>query len=635
MIVRKNEGPQSLQSKVTFRLVVVGIPLPIASQFSCEVNKWSVNSGEEWTIKRIKSLKVDLLRMQAGLSPLSHWVKKKNGSFAGSIGALFKFASLSERNFSRVLQAFMVYTMFQFKTATDSQLEKFTTAVESPSIPIDEDFLHDFCMKAKKFTGRLNVARPLWGNSLLLYRGSPTKTCPVMEWELKRSQGEEVLRNCEFFRKPRSHSDLYSVYRLLYAPVLKGLGLTRLYNRLDYPSDSTIKINPEDISGGKIGLIQEPGGKLRSIANPHLVHQLALKPIGDALYALAKDLPWDCTHDQTLPTQTLQNHLTKKLIVHSVDLSSATDLFPLEIQTSLLRSLFGPILDIDLIHLLSRSSWKYKDDVIRWKKGQPLGLYPSFGMFTVTHGFLLWYLNGCIHNNQFFVVGDDVVILNDELFNKYIQVLSDWKVPWSPDKSLSSDCLCEFAGKVITSKQVIAQMKWREISDKNFIDLCSLLGIRSRTLLRPRQKVVFDQIASLIKPFGLGFNPKGETLQDRITKTEVFLSERKLSSSVMELHGLISNNLYGNGNYDKIRPEKSSLNIDDLLSLLSTFDKKVRGILQTVLPGIGNSEGIPPVSLQGFSTIPEVLGKSDLPHVSVIPSVVTQLDYYESILQKQ
>jgi hypothetical protein len=447
-----------------------------------------------------------------------------------------------------------------------------------------------------------------------------------MEWEPRRRQNFDVLRNFEWFQGDNDHAEFFSFYRKLYEPVLKGLEpmrhLPHVYSSSPPP--------PDFVSGGRIGLIQEPGGKLRSVANPHIVHQLALKPFGKALYKLARSLPWDCTHDQSLPNHTLQDHLSKRKMVHSVDLSSATDLFPLEIQILLMKSLFGNQQDIDLTESLSRSSWTFQGSKIRWTKGQPLGLYPSFGMFTVTHGFLLWYLNGCTHDNQFFVVGDDVVILNDQLFRRYINILNEWKVPWSPDKSLSSDVLCEFAGKVITSKYVLSQMKWRQISDNNFKDICSLLGPRSRDLLRPRQRVVFDQIANLVKPFGLGFNSKGETLASRIERTDALLSEEKLSSSLMGLHGLISNNLYGSGNYKiSITP----LEIEDVLDLLETFDKKVRGVLQSILSSFDSTAvRIPPSSLQGFSTLPEVLSFTDLPRLHVEPSLVSQLDHYEQIL---
>lgn len=620
------EGLQSLQSSVTFRLEVVGLPPVFSIPFARLVSRWSVCSGEEWTIQRIKSLKVDLLRVQSNLPPLSTWVKKKNGSFAGVIGSLFRYASLSDKNFIVVLQSLMVYSIFQFSTAKPSQLKKFSDAVRQPSIPIDGCFSAKFSLAVQKYTGKVKIDRPEWGNSLILYRGSPTKTCPVMPGEPRRNQSEEILANFNYFRFPPEHSELYAYYEELYLPVLRNLSDTKYLPRY-LPSRPPC---PLDIMGGRIGLIQEPGGKLRSVANPYLVHQLALKPIGDAIYKLARRLPWDCTHDQSLPFQTLQDHLSKRAIVHSVDLSSATDRFPLSIQIDLLKAVFGPCKDVELIETLSRSVWTFLGSEISWSTGQPLGLFPSFGMFTVTHGFLLWFLNGCSHNNMFFVLGDDVVILNDNLHKKYMKILSDWNVPWSPDKSISSDSLCEFAGKVITDKYVITQMKWRQISDDNFIDLCSMLGSRSRALLRRRQKAVFDKIAHLIKPFGLGFNPLGIPLEDRVRLTDEAIPERKLSSSLMGLHGVISSNLYLQRNR-KIQVDP--VDWDSLLVLLETFDKKVRDVLQTVLPFDSTSERIPPCSLQGFSTIPEVAINHGLPHETTQPSRVTQLDRYESILQ--
>jgi hypothetical protein len=51
----------------------------------------------------------------------------------------------------------------------------------------------------------------------------------------------------------------------------------------------------------------------------------------------------------------------------------------LEIQISLMKSLFGHQQDIDLTESLSRSSWTFQGSKIRWTKGQPLGYIHPLG----------------------------------------------------------------------------------------------------------------------------------------------------------------------------------------------------------------------------------------------------------------
>jgi hypothetical protein len=271
---------------------------------------------------------------------------------------------------------------------------------------------------------------------------------------------------------------------------------------------------------GKIGLIQEPGYKLRAVANPNRVYQIALKPLGDAIYKAVQQLPWDCTFDQSKAIPVVQQHLQAESRCYCIDLSGATDYFPLSLQLDLLHVLFPNMSDhIDLFQDLSRSSWIMGDTTIKWTKGQPLGLYPSFGSFALTHGMLLYYLNAYTHNNEFYVLGDDVIILKDSLAAKYLEILKLIGCPISEAKSITSRNIAEFAGKIISKDNIEPQLKWRHMSDDNFIDIIKLLGMRAMRLLRPQQRKVVKAIHD-IPDFmgGIGFNPNGIPLQDRIEK---------------------------------------------------------------------------------------------------------------------
>jgi hypothetical protein len=274
-------------------------------------------------------------------------------------------------------------------------------------------------------------------------------------------------------------------------------------------------------SVGAIGFIQEPGYKLRSVANPNRVYQMALKPLGDSLFGLLKTLPWDCTHDQAIAIPHIQKHLSAGKVVHCVDLSSATDYFPLALQLSALREIVMPASRdyVGAFEYLSRAPWRLKDSTIRWTKGQPLGLYPSFASFALTHGLLLHSLNGYKHEMDFFVLGDDVVILNDRLFVEYIAALKELGCPVNEAKSLNSKLSAEFAGKIVTKGEVFPQPKWRSLSDENFLDVLRLLGERALLLLRPRQRRVAKVLWDIPEFLGgVGFNPDGIPLSVRYQK---------------------------------------------------------------------------------------------------------------------
>lgn len=611
----------SLEQGLRSRLWVIDIPLQYQSDFCQTVLRWVQCSGVEWTIKRLKSLKVDLYRRRAGLPPLT-WVRKnRRGDFAGCLGGIFRWADKSEKNFRKVVQTLMCYTVFKYSKPTEAQVKKFTEALHA-SPPVLQG-LDRISNSIKRTFGGQTVRRS--GEvSIALYRGSPTKRKPSRGMR-SVSQDSDVLGDVDVFMTSDWGISIINKYRGLFDPVLKGVET--------YPIVPPFMGVQEDMSqclGGKIAFIQEPGGKLRSVASPFVLYQLALQHFGKATYDFVRRLPWDCTHDQSKPISVLKASLESGKNVHSVDLSSATDYFPLEFQSMCMSSLFGNIPDISLFKDISRSIWLSPIGAIRWNRGQPLGLYPSFAVFTASHGLLLWYLNNCTWNEDFFVLGDDVVILNDNLHQRYLDTLQDWGCPHSPDKSLSSNQICEFAGKVITRKSVTSQFKWRELSNDNFVDITRQLGQRSRILLSRKQKVVFDLIKHCSSPLGLGFSYEGSSLYDLECNTQrVFGAQNeKILDSLVDQAGIIHKNLYGS-NEDTTRRllSKTDVSLTSMLESVATFDKKVRLVLSELLPWFSNV-----ANPRHFSGVPSALGNTDLPTADLQPSRLTTLDRYWRIL---
>jgi hypothetical protein len=237
-----------------------------------------------------------------------------------------------------------------------------------------------------------------------------------------------------------------------------------VFTGIDWKSfaDSTHQddIDHGPMFAGEVHFLQEPGYKLRSIASPYRLFQVASEPLKNSLKSCIQSLPWDCTHEQSRAFPVIQEVLGKHQVVYSVDLSNATDYFPLELQEIVLQTIFGKECPyVSLFREVSRSNYHSDIGVIRWNKGQPLGFNPSFFLFTLTHGLLLRTLLGKEWNNEFFVVGDDVVITDHTLYEKYISTLKLLGCPYSPEKTLVSNKLSEFAGKVITPQNIYPQLK--------------------------------------------------------------------------------------------------------------------------------------------------------------------------------
>lgn len=630
---------QHLQGTICQRLHVFGVPAYTHKAFAELVDTWVHCSGREWTVKRLKSLKVDLYRVRSGLPRLAKVKVNRDGSPYGVIGTLFRYAMKSERSFQAVVHTLMVYSLFKNDKLSRSQQEKFVKAVNAQTSRIPESFLKGFTTFLESlYERKLEVGEP---SSITFFRGSESKKAPI-PGHRSMPQSGAGLASLAYFDQSDEQARLLSRFGSIYGKVCEGVRLYRHPQRImqGYPS--------QGVWGGEVHFLQEPGLKLRAIASPYLVHQVALKPLGDTLYSHMRTLPWDCTHNQDKPVKAIQSHLSGKRMIHSVDLSNATDYFPLEVQLIALRAMIGNHPSIRLFQEISRANWKSTIGTIRWSQGQPLGLYPSFASFGLTHGLLLLYLLGNKYQGEFYVVGDDVVILDTALYQKYMEALDFLGCPYSPDKSLSSSELCEFAGKVITSLKVIPSYKWRELSDDNFLDILRNYGRRAESLLTPIQRQIVDKVKHCVEPFGLGWSFEGSNLEKMTQLTRsIYKQVDRDQQSLTGLLKIAEKNWYSvpkTLSPTFLNMLNRTIDTSFISATVQNFDEKFVAALQLVFPNewVSQIEGS---HLQGgYSGVPAAVKKYyeekgfpvssllDLPLEQASPSRVTTLDRYRNLL---
>jgi len=562
-----------LERGARYRLVAIGLPHYMINPLVDLTFKWVRSNGPEWTVSRLKDLKLDLLRRRAGLQTTLKWVRKNSQELPfGVFGSVMKWCletksvGKARKRFNSALQSLNIASLFTTKTVLKTQYDKFIMGVNCTEPDgLSVEFVYNYSNHVRGLIPAEQVQRG--GNSLLEYNGSTEKWAPLFHRNERVRQSDQILAEMRYSEGPENYIHAWEFHEL-YAPVTLGI---------NGPLVRSIENPDKHLYGGEVHFLQEPGLKLRAIASPYRIHQLALKPIGEAIYRVVERCPWDCTFDQSKAIPWIQKSMLIGKTVHSVDLTGATDYFPLGIQLETLRSIFGDLLDIKLIEEIARLRFKSEKGDIQWKRGQPLGLYPSFGMFTLTHGLLLSFLLGKDWEHEFFVVGDDVVILDDELYGKYMALLKAMSCPYSIPKSLSSPLLAEFAGKVILRDSVMPSYKWRNVSDDNFLDICKNLGPKSAVLLTKAQKRIFDQVKELVEPVGLGLNPKGKPLVDRIIETDKFLlkCEAHAMRSLVDLTRVVNRNLYPGGTTPPY-----SVDLDKVNEIRSTFDKKVATVFQ-------------------------------------------------------
>jgi hypothetical protein len=433
------------------------VPKEIAKPFIAKVLLWEKCSGQEWTVSRIKDIKLDFIRIKAGLRPVSEHI-----SFSGPLKGLESFGLKHRKNFSKIINLLQIYTTMYAPSITVKQEQKFLSGVRAAPIEISQH-LKDSLRKAVRYNG-LQVGFTPDPPPYATMPVSESRRAPLVDG-YSYPEDQYHWESLMFLTATSHGRTLLDKYPLIWESLLQGIEQVKCDDHAVF-----------HYTVGRIGLIQEPGFKLRAVANPGRIFQRALKPFGDQIYDALKGLPWDCTHNQERPNHIIQRHLRDKRTAFAVDLTGATDYFPLDLQLAVLDSMFIRKDYIELFHELSRSPWWYTGvdgnrRLLSWTRGQPLGLYPSFGAFALTHGLLLFALNDFSHKEMFYVLGDDVVILDETLYNRYTETLVSLGCPFSPNKTITSSLLTEFGGKIITESEVLPQPKWRSMSDDNFIDI--------------------------------------------------------------------------------------------------------------------------------------------------------------------
>ena len=488
-------------NQIRRRLQFIDLPSSLKTSFFETMIKWSRASGEEWTADRMKSIKQDIINSCANDRWLleTKWVKKKTSyTFSGTLGLIQKLAKQSSNKMKEVMALINLYTIMKPTKLTKTQMLKFESAVTTLADSSSEYYIRNVKVAAKHFS-RNRVMHPA---SSILAR-------PESKPSHEKRIFDEILT---YFSSPSGRHVLTEHTEVVYEALCDVLPSARRFS-----DDKTV---------GTICVTQNPGYKARFYAAPHIWIQHVMQPLGREIYSIVKEMQWDCTFEQSKAIPFVQSKLSLQEKVYCYDLSSATDRFPVDLQIVALKNILPSKTakkHIDLFAYLVRQPWNFQDHQIKWLRGQPLGMYPSFGTFTLTHGLMIYALNDFKFDNDFFVLGDDVIILNDELAAKYEKFLIDCDIPFNPSKSIISNRFGEFAGQIIFKDSFLKSRKWNLIKDDSIIQFLQNWGPQYKGLIPRKYASLFDRWSSLPEPFGLGYNPLGLSISDRLDGLEEFL----------------------------------------------------------------------------------------------------------------
>ena len=523
-----------------------------------EIQRWREESGSEWTLDRLKGLKQNVLlffsderyMIEGKFPPMEGiWYKKdKQGWPKGHLGKFMRTTLLNGKENKRglVLSILSVGSAFIAPKLMETQKRKFLEAISGKPHRDDlYEYSHSLGQRASSVISISDGStRPSnWGSEIILPKkfNALKERVETKDFSLAGLNSSKPTTSFQTSSMKKIHPWLYS---LIEGTIVKG-PWTRILNDMGVPQ---VKTNTKAIYGGRITVIQEGGLKARVIGVPVAASQIAFKPLHMALDKILSFIQEDCTHNQMAGVEWSQDQLNLGKTLHAVDLSSATDNFPLGFQAAVLEKL-GYYYSKEFVETC-RMDFGNADigKTIRYTKGQPMGLYGSFSLFALSHHVLIKKIESDLGlNSTYRILGDDIVISNEEVHTRYRKAMKSLGVPISEHKCLTSDLLTEFAGKVVSPSGPINFCKPPKnnqglINLDQFYNYCkvtnswkdAIRGVPKNYRKFARSVVRLPEIYG-----GLGINPEGFSVEQRLTdfessKHKSYPLKEDLDSSLLE-----------------------------------------------------------------------------------------------------
>jgi len=235
----------------------------------------------------------------------------------------------------------------------------------------------------------------------------------------------------------------------------------------------------------KLSYFPDREGKTRVIAIGDYFSQSVLRGLHVFLFRALKKIPQDCTFDQGGFKERLKN----AEFYYSVDLKNATDRFPIQVISSVLKGLLPPSYvnaweDIMVGYPFRAKLTKpHKIGQVKiwlkmfwYKVGNPMGFYSSWASFAVAHHYIIYYICSVLGKDwktlPYALLGDDIVIGDKDVGEEYLKVMEKLGVEVSMSKTHKSSTTYEFAKRWVHKGSEISPFPFsavKEMSKKSYL----------------------------------------------------------------------------------------------------------------------------------------------------------------------
>lgn len=486
---------KTIQSNLCKGLRACGIPQEQTHQLLNIFEKWYRENGPEWCNSRIKDLRQWYETTLTGCPKPPVWFRhSKEGYPLGIWKWVFKLPK------AKALGVLSMNTVLYEEQLSRSQKKKFLHGLEGNRTQ-NPAYLDSLLAKVERLNvNKMKVMPKIKFPTLFDMTGS----IPVQEGRSTMRPDQKLGLALSALRSSWESIPQVTFDFLVNQDLLAYMPQDVLGNKYQLELQ-----RPHDRCVGRVSVLQQPQLKARIVGNPNRILQVTLEPLKSLYMETARKLPTDVTHDQESGVMWVQNQLRLGNELAGSDLTSASDLLDVELCLKLCDSVYGfssikGYKDYrDYFFEVSRADWfcpSLKCNV-KWKQGDVLGTGPSFGLLTLTNNASAWLAYKEAKEDGyplphyydcFRVVGDDIV-MRSQLEPYYTRIIESLGGEINHSKTLKSNRVAEFAGRVITSNSsYLKAVKYSEPSDNSFMSYVAQLGDQAKYLLKPKQRQAYN-----------------------------------------------------------------------------------------------------------------------------------------------
>jgi len=221
----------------------------------------------------------------------------------------------------------------------------------------------------------------------------------------------------------------------------------------------------------RLSYFPDKESKVRVVAILDYWSQTVLRAFHDYLFRVLRKIPQDCSFAQGSFLEKTKGW--KKF--HSLDLTAATDRFPISVIAEVLKGLLPEAFVNAWVHVMVGLPFDYKyhnkHESVYYSVGNPMGAYSSWNSFSIAHHYIMYWCSMELGMDpkqaKYVLLGDDILIGCDLLAAKYLECLARLGVEVSSLKTHSSDKLFEFAKRLVFNGNEITPFPISALSESS------------------------------------------------------------------------------------------------------------------------------------------------------------------------